>query len=142
MRNPSETKILNFPPRAAGRASSFSRRPILPSYRGVTCLVLVRHHQTDKALLVSDTGDAARAIWISKAMVTIEQPSERGILVATMSKTFAEQKNLHPRFIDPAQFNEATAEVLREANARAARKRNFYRGYREPLAYPGRNAFA
>jgi hypothetical protein len=140
MRKPSN--VVAFPPQVPSPALSFPRRPILPSYRGVTCLVLVRHGHTEKAFLVSDTGVRAAAVWIPKAMVTIEQPSERGILVATMSKTFAEQKNLHPRFIDPAQFNEATAEVLREANARAARKRNFYRGYREPLPYPGRNAFA
>jgi hypothetical protein len=111
-------------------AITFGRRPILPSYRGVTCLVLVRHGQTEKAFKVSDTGDSARAVWIPKAMVTIEQPSDRGILVATMSKTFAEQKRLQPRFIDPSQFNQATAEVLADAVARAARKRNFYRGHR------------
>jgi hypothetical protein len=143
MRNPSEpSHIVKFPLRASSRALTFPRRPILPSYRGVTCLVLVRHGQTDKAIKVSDTGESARAVWIPKAMVTIEQPSERGILVATMSKTFAEQKNLHPRFIDPALFNQATAEVLSDAVTRAARKRNFYRGHRDPLPYPGRNAFA
>lgn len=136
-KSPRSSTVVDFPARA-----SFGRRPILPSYRGVTCLVLVRHHQTDKAILVSDTGDRTKAVWIPKAMVSIEPPSEYGILVATMSKVFAEQKNLHPRFIDPAQFNQATAEALAEAGARAARKRNFYRGYRQPLPYPGRNMFA
>jgi hypothetical protein len=131
--------LIPFPARV-----SYGRRPILPSYRGVTCLVFVRHGESrsGKAILVSDTGERHKAVWIPKAMVTIEQPSERGILVATMSKTFAEQKNLHPRFIDPAQFNAATAEVLCEAVARAARKRNFYRGHQQALPYPGRNAFA
>jgi hypothetical protein len=76
-------------------------------------------------------------------MVTIEMPSERGILVATMSKAFAEQKRLHPRFIDPTLFNQATADVLAEANARAARKRNSYRGYRAPTPNcMNRNVFA
>jgi hypothetical protein len=132
------SSIVPFP--APGTAA---RRPIWPAWRGLTCLVLVRHHQTDKAIKVSTTGDASHAVWIPKLMVTIEQPSDRGILVATMSKAFAEQKNLHPRFIDPAQFNEATAEVLAEANARAARKRNFYRGYRAPTPYcMNRNVFA
>jgi hypothetical protein len=130
--------VVPFPAR-----TSFGRRPILPSYRGVTCLVLVRHGQTEKAILVSDTGDRSKAVWIPKAMVTIEQPAERGILVATISKTFAEQKNLHPRFIDPALFNQATAEVLRDAVARAARKRNFYRGHRTPNGrHINQNAFA
>jgi hypothetical protein len=128
----------------SGRRAVFGRRPILPSYTGVTALVLVRHHQTDKAILVSDTGIRASAVWIPKAMVTIELPSDRGILVATISKTFADQKGLCAhRIIDPSLFNEATAEVLREANARAARKRNFYRGHRQPDGrHINQNAFA
>lgn len=140
MRAVSNPSIIPFP----SQPRSFGRRPILPPYRGVTCLVLVRHGESKSKLawLVSDTGVASKAVWIPKAMVTIEMPSERGILVASMSKAFAEQKNLHPRFIDPSIFNQATADVLREANARAARKRNFYRGHRQPLPFPGRNAFA
>lgn len=137
-KSPQSSTVVPFP--AAPRA--FGRRPILPSYRGVTCLVLVRHGQTEKAFLVSDTGDYSKAVWIPKAIVTIEQPSERGILVVTISKTFAEQKNLHPRFIDPAQFNQATADVLADAVARAARKRNFYRGHREGSRHLNQNAFA
>ena len=121
---------------------SYGRRPIVSSCQGVTCLVLIRHAETEKALKVSDTGDATKAVWIPKLMVAIEQPSERGIMVATMSKVFAEQKNLHPRFIDLALFNEATAEVLREAIARAARKRNLYRGHREGSRWLNQNAFA
>lgn len=98
----------------------------------MTCLVLVRHHQTDKAIKVSDTGDGAKAVWIPKSMVVIEQPSARGILVASMPKAFAEQKRLSEKLIDPALFNAATREVLAEAVARAARKRNHYRGHRSP----------
>lgn len=114
-----------------GRLRGSDRRQVTPSIPGVTCLVLVRHHQTEKAILVSDCGVYAKAVCVPKAMVTIEQPSDRGILVATMSKAFAEQKNLHPRFIDPSLFNQATREVLDAAVARAARKRNLYRGHRE-----------
>lgn len=132
MRKLPESNIIPLP----ASPITFARRPIASVWRGLTCLVLVRHYQTDKAIKVSDTGDSSKAVWIPKAMVTIEQPSERGILVVTISKTFAEQKNLHPRFIDPAQFNQATADVLRDANARAARKRNFYNGHRSP---DGRN---
>lgn len=121
----------------------FGRRPINPAWSGLTCIVLVRHGATEKAILVSDSGDRSRAVWIPKAMVTIEMPSERGILVATMSKAFAEQKRLAPSFIDPTLFNQATAEVLRDAVARTARKRNSYRGYREPTPNcMNRNVFA
>lgn len=121
----------------------FGRRAVMPTSPGMTALVLVRHGQTAKAILVSDCGIYAKAVWVPKAMMTIEVPSERGILVATMSKSFAEAKNLHPRFIDPELFNQATREVLDRAVARAARKRNFYRGHRMPHArHDSQNLFA
>lgn len=122
---------------------SFGRRAVMPTSPGMTALVLVRHGETAKAILVSDCGIYAKAVWVPKAMVTFEQPSERGILIATMSKSFAEAKNLHPRFIDPAPFNQATRDVLDRAVARAAQKRNFYRGHRSPHArHDSQNLFA
>ncbi|MGY3366126.1 hypothetical protein ACVWZL_003251 [Bradyrhizobium sp. GM2.4] len=126
-----------------GRPRGSDRRQVTPSSPGVTCLTLIRHGQTAKAILVSDCGIYATAVWVPKAMLTIHEPSERGVLVATMSKTFAEQKNLHPRFIDPELFNQATREVLDRAVARAATKRNFYRGHRSPHArHDSQNLFA
>ena len=127
-----------------GRPRGSDRRQVTPSSPGVTCLTLVRHGETAKAILVSDCGIYAKAVWVPKAMVTIEKPSsERGILVATMSKAFAEKKNLHQRFIDPTLFNEATREVLDRAVARAATKRNSYRGHRSPHArHDSQNLFA
>jgi len=126
-----------------GRPRGSDRRQVTPSSPGVTCLVLVRHQQTAKAILVSDCGIYRKAVWVPKSMVTLEEPSERGILVATMSKAFAEQKNLHPRFIDPELFNEATREALELAIKRAARKRNSYRGHRAPHArHDTQNLFA
>lgn len=114
-----------------GRHRGSDRRQVTPRQPGVTCLTLVRHGETAKALLVSDCGIYSKAVWVPKAMLTIHEPSERGILVATMSKAFAEQKNLHPSFIDPTLFNQATREALDAAVARAATKRNLYRGHRE-----------
>lgn len=119
------------------------RRAVMPTSPGITALVLVRHGSTEKALLVSDCGVYSKAVWVPKAMLTIHEPSERGILVATMSKAFAEKKDLHPRFIDPSLFNEATREVLDEAVKRAATKRNAYRGHRSPHArHDSQNLFA
>jgi hypothetical protein len=115
----------------------------MPTSPGMTALVLIRHGETAKAFLVSDCGIHAEAVWVPKAMMTIEPLSERGILVATMSKSFAEAKNLHPRFIDPELFNQATREVLDRAVARAAEKRNCYRGHRSPHArHDSQNQFA
>jgi hypothetical protein len=118
----------------AGIATSgFERRAVRPTSPGRTALVLVRHGQTEKAILVSETGIYADAVWIPKLMVTLEQPSERGVLVASLSIDFARQKGLsvYGRHIDPTLFNEATREVLAEAVARAARKRNEYRKHRQ-----------
>lgn len=118
-----------------GRDKPADRRAIAPLRdRGMTCIVLVKHGESRSKLawLVSDTGDASKAVWVPKSMVIIDQPSERGILVASMATAFAEQKRLAPRFIDPEQFNEATREALLDAERRAARKRNFYRGHRTP----------
>lgn len=132
--------IVEFPLRPIA-----ARRPIASSAPGMTCLLLVRHGESASKLawLVSDTGVYADAVWIPKSMVTIEQPSDRGILVASMSRAFAQQKNLAERVIDPTLFNEATRDVLRDAVARAARKRNFYRGNRQPTARcMNRNVFA
>lgn len=122
----------------------FGRRAVMPASPGITALVLCLHGETPKALLVSDCADQSKAVWVPKAMVTIEEPtSQRGILVATMSKAFAAQKNLHERFIDPTLFNEVTRAVLDRAIARAAEKRNSYRGHRSPHArHDSQNQFA
>lgn len=114
------------------RPRGSDRRAVMPSSPGMTALTVIRHAERPKALLVSDCGIYSKAVWVPKAMVTIHEPSERGVLVISLSKAFAEQKNLHPRFIDPTLFNQATREVLDRAVARAAAKRNAYRGHREP----------
>lgn len=121
------------------------RRPIASSAPQMTCLVLCRHGESRSKLawLVSSTGIYADAVWIPKSMVTVEDPSDRGIMVASMSKAFARQKKLSECTMDPTLFNEATRDVLADANARAARKRNFYRRYRAPTPNcMNRNVFA
>ncbi len=119
-----------------GRPSTFYRRRIRPTLDGVTCLALVIHTESPsgKALLVSDTGDRARAVWVPKAMLSIETPRNYCFIVASMSAEFARQKRLAPRYIDPDQFPESIQPLLHDAVARAARKRNVYRGHRSPNA--------
>lgn len=39
----------------------------------LTDLTLCLHAETDKAILVSDTGVAARAVWLPKSQIEIEQ---------------------------------------------------------------------
>ena len=121
---------------------SYGRRKITPTRADVTCLALCVHHETEKALLVSDCADQARAVWCPKSLLSID-PSVRGeFIVATISKRLAEQKNLWPRAIDTEGWIESSVIALSDAQGRAARKHNLYRNHHEPLPYPGRNAFA
>lgn len=36
-------------------------------------LMVVLHHETEKAVLVSDDGDRARAVWLPKSAVEVEE---------------------------------------------------------------------
>ena len=125
------------------RAHSFDRRRPRAANAALTCLALIKHDETERALLVSDNGDLARAVWCPKVTLAIE-PGEMpfGFIVATMSSAFAQQKGLWPRFIDRTDWSEDRIAALACVERLAATKRLQYRGFREPLPFPGRNAFA
>jgi hypothetical protein len=136
------SNVVTFPPRASSRALSFPRRTLAPIPGSMTCLVLVKHGETEKALLVSDNGDESKAVWCPKAMLIVEKSDSGIFIVATLPKSVAEQKRLYPRWIDRDAFTVAQLRNLSEAESLAARNRNRLRNYRDPLPYPGRNAFA
>jgi len=141
MRNPSESSSVSDQPT---RPASFPRRLLAPIPGNLTCLVLIKHMATEKAVKVSDNGDQSKAVWCARSMLILD-PVERGIfLVATLPKLVAQKNNLHPRFIDAEKlgFTPEQVEQLAEAESLAARKRNQLRNYRDPLPFPGRNAFA
>jgi hypothetical protein len=140
MRNPSKSAdIVRFPARPS---VSYPRRTLAPIPGNMTCLVLIKHGETAKALLVSDNGDQSRARWCPKSMLIIE-PGDRGkFLVATMPKLIAEQRSFYPRPIDREAFTETQLRLLCEAESLAARNRNRLRNHQGSLPYPGRNAFA
>jgi len=121
---------------------SYGRRTLTPTLSAVTCLALCVHHETEKALLVSDCADQVRAVWCPKSLLSLDPNLSGEFIVATMAKRLAEQKNLHPRAIDTEGWLESRIVALSDAQGRAARKRNQYRNHHEPLPYPGRNAFA
>ena len=52
-----------------------------------------QHHETDKAILVSEDGDRERAVWLPKAACEIER-KERGVIVVTMPERLAIEKGL------------------------------------------------
>lgn len=130
-------KVSEFTDKVTARVapSGFERRQVVSRSPGTTCLVLVRHGESESKLawLVSETGIRTDAVWVPKSMLTVHAPSDRDMMVASMSVDFARQKRLsvYGRTIDPTLFNEATREVLRDAVASAARKRNEYRGHRQ-----------
>jgi hypothetical protein len=137
MRTVSKPSIIPFPGR-----ESFGRRPIAPINGDMTCLVLVRHLSSEKALRVSDNGDAVGAVWVPKALLILDPAAQGRFIVATMSKAFARQKRLDVRFIDPERYLPEERVDLALAEGLAARNRNRMRRPHDPLPYPGRNAFA
>ena len=125
-------------------AHSFGRRPLSSFFQGVTCMALVKldENQAGTAIKVSDDGHPAHFAWLPKAMVTIAKEDYGPFIVVTINQQIAAQKRLQIRFIDPARFTEPQRDQLRAAIETAARARLCLRNHREPLAYPGRNAFA
>lgn len=51
------------------------------------------HHETAKAVLVSDDGVREHAIWLPKASIEFEQKG-KGIVTVTMPEWFAVEKGL------------------------------------------------
>jgi hypothetical protein len=138
-----------LPAAPAGR--SYDRRPVRATFAGVTCIVLVKHRESEsgKALYVSDDGDVLNAVPVPKAMLGLDKKDRGRFLVATMPKTFAAQKKL-----DQGNFTAEWCERLlpeeraqfAEAQDAAKRVRDEYRalaGYRTPMSRScGRNEFA
>lgn len=56
-------------------------------------LTMHLHHETDKAVLVSDDGDRTKAVWLPKAAVEIERTS-KAIVVVTIPERLAIERGL------------------------------------------------
>ena len=58
-------------------------------------VTLQLHHKTDKAILVSDDGNRAKAIWLPVAHIEMEpMPGKAGIVVVTLPEWLANDKGL------------------------------------------------
>ena len=58
-------------------------------------IAMVKHHQTELAILVSDDGDREKAIWLPLSRIEIEpQPGSKGIVIVTMPVSLATDKGL------------------------------------------------
>lgn len=59
-------------------------------------LNMVLLHQTEKAILVSDTGESSRGKWLPKSQVefAFEDPKRRDLIVVTLPEWLAQDKGL------------------------------------------------
>ena len=145
MRKLSEITAPLLPSAPAGR--SYDRRPVKAFLNSLTCLVLVKHQETAKAVLVSTDGDAVGAVWCPKAMLGLDNIDRGRFLVATVSKAFAGQKRIdvgHLKLEWTDRLNPEERAQLRSAEELARRTRQRFRGDRGRMSssYLGRNEFA
>jgi hypothetical protein len=56
-------------------------------------LTLQQHHETERAILVSDDADREQAVWLPKSQIEVE-PGERGTVIVTLPEPLAIEKGL------------------------------------------------
>ncbi|MBR1150131.1 hypothetical protein [Bradyrhizobium sp. JYMT SZCCT0428] len=140
MRNLSQTTASIVPFPAAPR--SFGRRSISSVVGHLTVLMLFRHGETATDLFVSDDDDAVGAVWIPKALVTVDETRGR-FLVVTIAANLAGQRRLSTPIIDRSRFTPDELSELNDAVSAAARARKRLCGYQEAMGWSGgRNVFA
>ena len=57
-------------------------------------IVGVIHHQTDAAILFSETGDREKAVWLPKSQIEIERDGPKGFDTVSMPEPLALDKGL------------------------------------------------
>lgn len=121
-------------------------RALAPIPRNLICMVLLKHHETEKALKVSTSADSSKAKWIPRSMVMLDPEARGDFLVATMLKTSAEERTLSAYGVfREANLTEQQQADLKLAEGLAARGRNrlrVRRGDYSYLGFNGRNDFA
>lgn len=122
---------------------TYARRRVRAVYDSLTCLVLVKHQETETEIFVSDDGDAIGAIWLHRAPILID-PKERGnFLVVTLTRSLAQQKGLAPCILDWDRYTPQERAMLKDAVEVAKRTRDRLSGHVQPMGWHGgRNVFA
>jgi hypothetical protein len=142
-KSPATSIAVPFTP---GVARSFDRRTLPKVFAEFTCILLIKHHETAKAMLVSTDGDAVGAVWVPKAMLGLDSMDRGRFLVATVSKAFAGQKRLDIGHLKLEWTDRLTPEErtqLRSAEELARRTRQRFNGTRAQMSWSGgRNVFA
>lgn len=141
MRSPATTSptVVPFPM----PAQSFGRRPLASVAGQLTCLVLFKHRETDAMVSVSDDGDAVGAVWIPKAMMTID-PKDRGpFLVVVISLPLTRQHNLAEyKILDRDRYAPEERAMLKDAVECAKRSRQRLSGQQSFNRCNGRDHYA
>jgi hypothetical protein len=57
-------------------------------------LTLVKVHETEKAILVSETEDSEEEVWLPKSQIEIEPTKKSNVVVVTMPEHLAHSKGL------------------------------------------------
>ncbi len=57
-------------------------------------VAVVRHAETEKAILVSETGERDKAVWLPKSQIEIENDGHKNFVTVTMSERLALDKGL------------------------------------------------
>jgi len=56
-------------------------------------LTLQLHHETDRAILVSDDGDPDKAVWLAKSVIEFEK-KDKGIVIVTLPEWLGIERRL------------------------------------------------
>lgn len=59
----------------------------------ITDITVALHHETDKAVLVSNDGDREKAIWLPKSQIEVEH-KQGNVVVVTLPEWLAKDKGL------------------------------------------------
>jgi hypothetical protein len=51
-------------------------------------------HETEKAVLISETGEKDKSVWLPKSLIEIEGTSKAGIIIVTIPEQLAIDKKL------------------------------------------------
>jgi hypothetical protein len=141
--SPATSTILPF---SRSRPRSFDRRPLTSFAGHVTCLMLIRHGESATEIEVSDDGDIVGAVWLPKALLSIDRVDRGRFLVVTLPQRLANQHRLSTPLIDRARFTPDERADLEDAITAAARARKRISGQpsnnNRPTWSGGRNVYA
>jgi len=123
-------------------ARPYARRQIRSAQNSLTVLTLVKHDESAGQIQVSDDGDAASAVWLSRGPIMIDARDFGRFVVVTMPEQLARQKNLKVyKFWEFDRLIPDERALLRAAIEAAgnSRRRLMYGG-RRPALHPNATA--